>query len=528
MRIIAIEGGEMNKRKWILNIIYIVISLIAFSLSLFRFNNPVWFAAWIAPVFFLRFLRSHKWLVAVIAGFITLQFAVFIGLIPFLSQVDEAAVEMDFWTVLIMQVQSGFLLLAPLYFVPFLIDKALYNRVPKSIATLIFPSAVVTIEFLIGSVGSTFGDTQHALPPLVLTASLFGVFGLSFIVAWSASMINTLWNEKWKITNLGHPGLVHGVILAALLIYGGTVIAFPPKTNQSVPIAGITIDNNFYQPMAESGLAFNKIVALDSDEYARIMSSPQSHLHEMREKTLDAVKAGAKIIIWQEYAITLESSAADAYLQEMRSMADEHDIYLLVSYARILNKNERKNHLEKNMGVLFTPEGEKAWEYAKVFPVPGFEDVIVEAGPSDIPYIDTPYGRIGQVICVDMHLPHYLRQAAEKNIDLLFVPSFDSAMFTPLITDSSAYRAVENGFTMVRIAGYKGESAVIDPYYRCWARQNFTEHDSRNFYVNVPVGSYETFYSAIGFLFPYIIILFLFSLLVLACIRSATKRRSKK
>ena len=40
-----------------------------------------------------------------------------------------------------------------------------------------------------------------------------------------------------------------------------------------------------------------------------------------------------------------------------------------------------------------------------------------------IPYLDTPYGRIGQVICFDMVYPHYIRQAALKKIDLLLAPS---------------------------------------------------------------------------------------------------------
>ncbi|MBN1799732.1 MAG: carbon-nitrogen hydrolase family protein [Spirochaetales bacterium] len=516
----------MNTKKWLYNGIYLAITLVAFSFSLFKFDNPVWIAAWIAPVFLIRFMRNSKWIFAVITGFVTLQLSIFIGLMPFMSMVDETAIEMDFLTVLIMQIQSGLLLLAPLYLVPFILDKALYKKLPKFLATLIFPSAVVAVEMISSfwfGTGSTFGDTQFTLPPLVMFVSIFGVFGLSFLVAWSASMINFLWQEKWNIKNLGYSGLVFISIITAILIYSGTVIAFPQKADKNVPIAGITLDNNFYKIMAESGLSFNEIVDLDSDEYTLRMSSPQSYLHEMREKTLEAVRAGAKIIVWQEYALTLESSAADAYLLEMKNIADEHEIYLLVSYARILNKKERKKQAEKNMSVLFTPDGKKAWEYAKAFPGPGFEDVIVEAGPRNIPYIDTPYGRIGQVICVDMCLPHYLRQAAVKNIDLLFVPSFDAPMFTPLITYTSAYRALENGFTMVRIAGFTGDSAVIDPYYRYWAGQNFIEHGSRNFYTNVPVVSHDSFYAAIGFIFPYIIVLLLLSLIVLAIIRTEKK-----
>jgi apolipoprotein N-acyltransferase len=189
-----------------------------------------------------------------------------------------------------------------------------------------------------------------------------------------------------------------------------------------------------------------------------------------------------------------------------------------------LNEKEKRDHHEKNIGILFTPEGEKAWEYAKAFPGPGFEDIIVEAGQGNIPYADTPYDRMGQVICADMLSPHFMKQASEKEIDLLMVPSFDSSIFAPLLTYSSAYRAVENGFTMIRIAGGDGRSVVIDPYYRQWAGQDCDKQNTKNFYANAPVVSINTFYAAIGFIFPYFIVLLLLSMIVVPVIRAVKKQ----
>ena len=77
---------------------------------------------------------------------------------------------------------------------------------------------------------------------------------------------------------------------------------------------------------------------------------------------------------------------------------------------------------------------------------------------------------------------------------------------------------------MVRIAGLAGNSAVIDPYYRHWAGQNFTEQGSTNFYANVPVVSKNTFYSIIGYIFPYIISSLLIAFIVLAVTRTVIKR----
>ena len=139
---------------------------------------------------------------------------------------------MDFWFILVWQIKSGLLLLAVLFLIPFILDKALYKHLPKFAASFIYPSGVVAIELLnsltIGT-SHTFGESQFALPPLVMTSSLLGVFGLSFLVAWFASMINYLWEEEWIINKLGYPGLVYIAVMAVVLIYGGIEISFPEK-----------------------------------------------------------------------------------------------------------------------------------------------------------------------------------------------------------------------------------------------------------------------------------------------------------
>jgi len=56
--------------------------------------------------------------------------------------------------------------------------------------------------------------------------------------------------------------------------------------------------------------------------------------------------------------------------------------------------------------------------------------------------------------------------------------------FYPLHTFNAGFRAVENGFTLVRVTG-DGYSAVIDPYYRLWSAQDTFEQGTDNFTYNV-------------------------------------------
>jgi apolipoprotein N-acyltransferase len=510
---------DMKKRLWFRNGLLLVGAVIAFALSMFAFAHPVWIAAWIAPMLLMRFIRGNKWIVSLIAGFLVLQTANMIGMVPFFALVDSVSMKMQTSSFLAMQVKSGMLFLALMYLVPFLIDKALRDRLPKSAATLVYPAAVTAVDVFgmwMFGLTSSFADAQFQLPPLVMTASLAGASGLTFLIAWTASMANALWEEEWNLRRIGRAGWAYLAVTAGMLGYGAVAAVVPAKVARKVPVAGITLDYNFFEDMGATGLYLEEILALDPAEYAGWMSSTPEQMEEMRRKTLQAAESGAKIIVWQEYALTLSSAVADPYLEDIRRLADEQDAYVLVSYSRILDGEEKAEKLERNLGVLFTPEGEVGWEYAKALLGVGYEDLVVEAGPFDIPYVDTPFGRMGQVICSDMTRPAYLRQAAEKEIELLLVPSYDAPMFVPLFTFNSAYRAVENGFTMVRVAGLTGYSAAIDPDYRIWAGQDFTAREPSIFYVNVPVVSRRTVYSGIGYLFPYLASLLLVALMAVA------------
>ena len=79
---------KIIKNKRLVNAIYLVITVIAFSLSIFKTDSPIWIAAWIAPIFLLRFMRDNKWSLSIILGFIVLQIASFIGLIPQLDMMS--------------------------------------------------------------------------------------------------------------------------------------------------------------------------------------------------------------------------------------------------------------------------------------------------------------------------------------------------------------------------------------------------------------------------------------------------------
>jgi len=59
-------------------------------------------------------------------------------------------------------------------------------------------------------------------------------------------------------------------------------------------------------------------------------------------------------------------------LVQMKNLADDENVYLLVSYGRILDQKEKTDKIMKNISVLFTPDGETGWVYEKAYPVTGW------------------------------------------------------------------------------------------------------------------------------------------------------------
>jgi len=81
---------------------------------------------------------------------------------------------------------------------PYLADRLLAPSLPGFLSTLVFPLAWTAVEYL-GARLSPFGTwgslayTQAGNWPLLQLASVVGVWGIVFVLAWFASVANWLW-----------------------------------------------------------------------------------------------------------------------------------------------------------------------------------------------------------------------------------------------------------------------------------------------------------------------------------------------
>jgi apolipoprotein N-acyltransferase len=183
----------------------------AYALIGWRWSAPA--AAWIAPVFLLRFFRNQqKW------------YATLPAIVPL-----------------------------PLFLVLY-IDRALSPRLGSFGSTLVFPAAYVTMDYLVGftPLGTlfSFGSTQFGFTTIVQTASITGIWGISFLITWFASIVNTAWENSFDLRMGGalpraasNPALVFTAAALLFLSYGSVRIATSPSRVQTVRVAGITVEH---------------------------------------------------------------------------------------------------------------------------------------------------------------------------------------------------------------------------------------------------------------------------------------------
>ena len=194
-----------------------------------------------------------------------------------------------------------------------------------------------------------------------------------------------------------------GTILGTVLLYGGVQLAFNPVNSETVRIGSITSSeaHEYYRKVRESENFTNLRELADRiPEQARIVADSVYSLYFTTN--LEAVDAGAEIVIWPEGSNSVLKEYEPEFLRMCRSVAREYNIYLLMGYY-VYPNNWPKNYGAQKM-TLIDKQGQVQWEYLKSNIIPGNTNV---KGDGIVSVLDTEYGRLGGVIRYDMDFPHH-------------------------------------------------------------------------------------------------------------------------
>lgn len=470
-------------------------------------------AAWLALVFLLRFTRGMP----PVTGLVW----VWAALIVALSVANRGVMPIP---------EPGYFgamsMIALTMALPYLVDRLLAPRFSGVPATLVFPVAWTTTEFLsalfnpFGTWG-VLGYTQHGNLPVMQLVSVTGIWGIGFLMAWFAATVNAAWQFKWKSVRAGV--LLYAAIWGAVTLAGGLRLAFAPEA-PTVRIAGI----GWPKAIAEPAELVRAIAPdITSGERRQLRKTFARLQDSLLERSRRETQAGARIIVWPEGNLLVFHDDEASFLDRARGFAREQNIFLLMGMG-VLEPGAARPVV--NQAVLLSPAGGIEFSYVKITAVPGPEARTSFRGQKSLPVADTPYGRMTAAICFDLDFPRLIRQVGRARADLLLVPAADWRAITALHQHMAEFRAVENGVTMFRIT-HSGGSAAVDPYGRRLASMDdFTTRDSV-LVAQVPMSAgVHTIYSAVGDLFAWLCVGALIAILgsvVSVSLRGAQRRRSR-
>ena len=442
------------------------------------FTNGKWLipiATYLSFIFIIRFLRLQKpfkgFLWIVLAGWISNIF------------IWESQIPISGFAYYIMSfIMSLFTALV------FLIDRIFSQRLKGIVSTLILPSAFVIMDYISVSTnpGGTFGalaTTQSSLPLLQLI-SITGIWGITFIILWTASIINWIWDNAFEKHALRKAFWVY-VVPVTIIILFGQIRLLNNFTDSTVKIASINVPKK---------------------EIQNIYSGQPSSVNEEINNSFSnnckiAAMSEAKIVFGNEAMLNLSSDKENEYIEKATAIAVKSNIY--IGLPLLIYPKEDPHAKPMNKITWISPQGEILFTYFKTKPTPG-EGYY---GDGVIRYFDSPYGRISSVICFDMDFLELIQQVDSMNIDIMLVPGNDWKEITPYHTFAASFRAIEHGFNLVRSAS-RGLSASFNYKGQVLSSQNYFTTNDVIFYSDVPMKGQKTVYSSLGDYFAWLCILF--------------------
>jgi len=447
-------------------------------------------AAWIAPVFLLRFSRTSRPAMAIAA----------LAVVSFLQLACmglESAT--SFFTDTVTTVLTS--VLSVIFVIPYALDRLFAGRLNALGRVLLFPAAAAATEFIVGSllpVGTSIGMrafTQSENLALVQLISLTGPYAIGFLIACSAAVINHIWENLTRETAVRWGGIFFAV-LSAIVVFGEARLAIATwgSAGPTVKVAGITPNiaprTSAWKPVTMPNFppSAETQAAIRTPQMKTLYTAVQD---ELLANTRAAARAGAKIVLWSETGAPVLEADKRALLERVATLAREENVYVDAAIGVPFERNET---------YLIAPNGGQQWHYRKNHPVPGLEPVAPFR--NDVPVAETPFGKLSNVICYDGDFPALTRTP----VDIMLLPGWDwREMGYTHTMNMARLRAIENGYSLIRI-DFIGVSAAFDPYGRVLAMQDTLPGQSHMMIADLPTKRVWTLYSEIGDVFAWLCI----------------------
>lgn len=216
-------------------------------------------------------------------------------------------------------------------------------------------------------------------------------------------------------------------------------------------------------------------------------------------------------MVWNEAAFYLEPDNETLWVDSISTLSKEREVAIVASYIVLLSESPLQF---ENKFLFFKPDGSIGYEYLKHEPVPG-EPAVKGTSPSKTSKVGQ--SSIGGAICYDYDFPYLARRNHHAGADIVALPSSDWRGIDPLHTEMAAFRAIEQGHSIIRSTRF-GLSAAISPYGEMTSRMSSFDQNTKIMMAQLPANGIDTVYSSVGDVMVYLSIAYMivmFSMLFL-------------
>lgn len=432
--------------------------------------RPIPLAAWITGVFALRFARASS----PVAGYFALA-----GV--------TAPVAAWSWSLFPFGGPVGLIILAVIVglssALPVLFDRLVSTHLRGFARTLPFPIAATALDFLLGSSpdfgswGAT-GYSQLDSLAMMQSVSVVGLLGLTFLTAWLAAAINSVWEAPREFTRGWRPALPAFVGVALVLVAGQVRLAYAPVADGLVQVSAIGGPRvNVFPDAASSERWSAGGPALTDAEVDALRSHNAEDNAAILHEAERLASAGSRLITWGEGALVVVDRDFEQTKAELAELARRHQVALVAAMI-VLPTGEGERRWD-NQALLFSADGELEWSYRKAIPTPGRERDISLRGTGELLVSEVEGARVGALICYDLDFPDLVAQAHAAELDILVGPAGDWPEVAPIHAKMARARAIEQGITLVRPTS-GGVSVAYDGLGRVLAKTHSIDNHVRS------------------------------------------------
>jgi apolipoprotein N-acyltransferase len=347
---------------------------------------------------------------------------------------------------------------------------------------LIFPAVMVLMEWIqytftpFASWGVAAYTQSHNLT-LMQSLSLFGMPGLSFLIYW----VNVSLTEIVEIKKTTLPTFqIPLSVLLILIIFGALRYDISKsKGTNTIAVAAVGTDSEV------SGLP---LPSKESNEKVKAA---------MFARTRIAAKNNAVFISWNEAAIFILPYEEPIWKDSLSALVSTLKISLVASYVIPVSIAPLKY---ENKYLYLNSTGTIDYTYHKHQPVPGEPS---KKGNELLQVMNINGTKVGGAICYDYDFPYMARGFGKLDADVVAIPSSDWRGIDPLHSRMAAFRAVEQGHSILRSTRF-GNSAAITPYGEIISQMSSFDNNDKIMMAYLPAKGMKTFYGVIGDAFIYI------------------------